>query len=414
MTAHAHSHHTTWLLRRTSTSGPAGSYPPSPKPQGSLQNPSDPWHVPALAALTPCIFTPEGQRWSAFLQRTRLGRRLVRLVFGDADKRYARDCLRLPSTPSTRTPSANPSSGITTGLSALKPSRNAFWGASSAGPASNPAIWPTLQSGAVQIIRADLQRVVPEGLLLEDGTMLEAETIVCGTGWVPGVERVFGEELAQELGLRGAKGGEGGEWEEEDGRAREYVLGRFPILAEADPVGTGAVAEKQTAPYRLYRGIVPLADPSHSIVFLGLVKIINSFRTSEVQALWASAYLDGSFHHPPSLPKTSKPSSPSPSAAPFWPDLAARRTDVARCVQWSYLRYPDSRGKAGGLGMALDGLAYTGVLLRDLGLGSLEDGKSWWGSWIGLVWAGDLRGLVAEYRAKSQGACKACGISWGL
>ena len=122
--------------------------------------------------------------------------------------------------------------------------------------------------------------------------------------------------------------------------------------------------------------LIPPSDAPHrSIVFLGLVVVGNNFRAAEVQALWATAYLDNNLN---------------------LPSQKGMESQIATSNAWNRRRYLGN----GGMGnwFFFDLVPYTDVLLGEVGVRVGERG--WWGWWFRPCVAGDLRGCVGEYKRK--------------
>ena len=129
-----------------------------------------------------------------------------------------------------------------------------------------------------------------------------------------------------------------------------------------------------TKPYYtiLYNCIAPLDDPS--VIFLGRAHFWNSFRAAEAQAIWATAYIEGSVKLPPRV--------------------EAERA-VAMTNAMSKLRYP-TQGRLGN-GMFFELVCYTDMLLKEVGL--KRHRKEGWADWAEPCLASDFKGVVEEYRA---------------
>ena len=147
------------------------------------------------------------------------------------------------------------------------------------------------------------------------------------------------------------------------------VLAQFPRLASPPRFFERGMVK---TPYRLYQNMAPLDDDS--IVFLGQMRVANSFRVSECQALWATAYLDGNI------------------ALPSYDEMQA---DIAYVNAFCKRRYP-ANGGAGNY-FHYDVISYTDNLLAELGLSSHRK-KGWWKNFVGPCFASDLRGCIDEYK----------------
>jgi len=103
--------------------------------------------------------------------------------------------------------------------------------------------------------------------------------------------------------------------------------------------------------------------------------VANYFRTSEVQAVWATAYLDGKLK---------------------LPGLEEREREVALFVAWCRRRYLSNGEK--GNHMTFEMMGYTDKLLAELGLRSHHRG--WFWDYFGPGTMSDLRGVGEEYVRK--------------
>ncbi|KAJ9629892.1 hypothetical protein H2203_002276 [Taxawa tesnikishii (nom. ined.)] len=169
----------------------------------------------------------------------------------------------------------------------------------------------------VHVYHSDIRGLHGHTVLLEKGDEVQADVLLCGTGWRNDFLYFSDAEKAR-LGLpqqlEDADPNVEGTWAALETAADAEVLRRFPNLRNV-PATPRATAVK--TPYRLYRGIAPLDDTS--IAFLSLVNTTNSFLTAECQVLWAVALLDGNLKLPP-------------------PEKM--RENVAFVTAWSRRRYP--------------------------------------------------------------------------
>ena len=128
---------------------------------------------------------------------------------------------------------------------------------------------------------------------------------------------------------------------------------------------------------RLYNGIAPLNDDS--IAFLGHILLSNSFRNSEAQAIWTTAFFDKRM---------------------VLPETEQAEREVAYMNAFSRRKYP-SRGATGAF-FHFDFVGYTDKLMRDIGLKSHP--KGWWWWWSDLTspcLASDFKYIKDEYMSKA-------------
>ena len=193
------------------------------------------------------------------------------------------------------------------------------------------------------------------------------------TGWLPH-SQLFPTPVALDFGLptpiADTNPNEIAAWETLEERADRNILARFPLLRHPP-----AYFKKKPSytPCRLYKAMVPVGDiQDHSIIFLGKQIVGNNFRASEVQALWAVAYLDGN------IPLQRQ----------------GMELEIAETVAWSRRRYL-SKGDLGSW-FYFDALDYTDMLLEQVGLRSHRS-KGWLKDLFGPCRAADLKNLADEY-----------------
>lgn len=249
---------------------------------------------------------------------------------------------------------------------------SAFWCNGPLGLAQHDDFWDTLAQN-VDVYRNNVVSLKPDGIVLDDGTEVLADILLCGTGWSSNYP-FFSAHLACSLGLPHSPEDDSSQdarlWDMLSRGAEQEVLSKFPILKRPPRYKEHEVL---TTPIRLYNCIAPLED--RSIVFLGRAHLSNSFRTSEAQAIWATAFFDGNVQMPP---------------------MEQARHDIACMNALSAKRYP-SHGAAGDY-LFFQLISYTDKLLAEVGLNSHR--KGWWGNWVEPCLASDLKGMTAEYRKK--------------
>ena len=210
-------------------------------------------------------------------------------------------------------------------------------------------------------------------IVLDDDSEIATDVLLCGTGWESKYD-FFPKEQVCSLGLPHLPMDDLPEhaklWKTLLETADRQVLSDFPILEHPPQYKKSDVV---TTNIRLYNCIAPLEDPS--VVFLGRAHLSNSFRTAEVQAIWATAYFDGNVRIP---------------------SRAQAQQDIAYMNALSKRRYP-SHGAAGDY-LFFELIWYTDKLLAEVGLKSHR--KSWWADWVEPCLATDLKGMTKEYREK--------------
>ena len=240
--------------------------------------------------------------------------------------------------------------------------------------AQHDDFWDTLAQN-VHVYRNDVSKMKPQSIVLDDGFEVQADIILCGTGWKSD-QPFFSKEQARQLGLPHSpeedSSADADHWTSLLESADRKLLAKFPVLKSPPPFKE---ALAPTTTMRLYNCIAPLEDPS--IVFLGRAHLSNSFRTAEAQAIWATAYFDGNVKIPP---------------------LEQAQREVAYMNAFSRRRYP-SHGAAGDFHF-FELVWYTDKLLEQVGLKSHR--KAWWSDFVEPCLATDFKGVKDEYRSKYE------------
>jgi cation diffusion facilitator CzcD-associated flavoprotein CzcO len=266
--------------------------------------------------------------------------------------------------------------GALPGFEKLVPSASIRWRSGPMGMHQKDDFWDTIAKN-VQVYRGEVQRLEDNAVILDDGTKVETDMLLCATGWKQ-EHSYFEDDEAAGLGLPVSLKNEANakglrrEWSLLDEEADGEVLSRWPYLASVPKFNA---PPPHTTPYRLYNMTIPPNDTS--IAFLGYQHVPNSYHTSVVQTLYAIAVLDGALKLP-SKDEINK--------------------SVAFIDRWCARRYPVH----GWLGNVLDYemVSFTDHLLDQLGLSSHRRMDSWWGDLTNPCLASDYAGLVDEYRRK--------------
>lgn len=246
---------------------------------------------------------------------------------------------------------------------------SAFWCTGPLGLVQHDDFWDTLAQNA-QVYRNNISSMKTHSIVLDDGTEIEADVLLCGTGWSARYP-FFSKEQACSLGLPHHPEDDTPEvsqlWNALLVMAEQQVISDFPVLKNPPPHDTPAVP---TTPLRMYNCIAPLSDPS--VVFLGHAHLSNSFRTSEAQAIWATAYFDGNVK---------------------MPTREQAQRNIAYMNALSRKRYP-THGAAGDY-LFFEVVWYTDRLLEEVGLKSHR--KGWWADMIEPCLASDFKDVKEEY-----------------
>jgi hypothetical protein len=265
----------------------------------------------------------------------------------------------------------------------LKPWFPAFW----TGPSTSILNYPTdfyeyVKNGTIQVYYADIIHLTPRTVDLSTGDTLQVDALHCATGWKhePPI-KISPPSLAAKLGLPSDFDGSQIELTQ---RADAEILRRFPCLKNQPNVvlkrralGTSS-DERQKTPYRLYRHLVPPATAhARNFAVTGVVSSIGTAICDQMQALWITAYFDGTLNLPQST------------------DEIEYTTELS--TRFGYWRYPVDHGASHGA-FVFDSLLYVDTLLRDLGLRFKRKG-SWWRELVKGYSPTDYAGIVEEWIA---------------
>ncbi|KAL8825907.1 MAG: hypothetical protein Q9191_004131 [Dirinaria sp. TL-2023a] len=302
-------------------------------------------------------------------------------------------------------------------LKKLIPDKPVFWYATGLSILNYPTnIHDYIKDGQVNIIRQDIRCLdKSHSILFHDETTLEVDALVCCTGWqVPTNIKFLPESIHSDLGIPSVTCSNSQQkmWSQLDERADLEILTRFPYLVSGpqplpspDSVnmdGTGATPPR----WRLWRGIAPPGLEDRSIVFLGMMSVIQNALRAEITSLWAYAYLNNRLDNTVSISRTCADVEQSSSYSGELQNVSASLDmmlyDTALFNRFGRWRYPMGYG-AQFPDFVFDCIPYFDLLLRDLGLKSWRKG---WG-WLGELFGGgygqeDYRGLVDEWVAKQS------------
>ncbi|KAI0435282.1 hypothetical protein F5Y09DRAFT_293530 [Xylaria sp. FL1042] len=226
-------------------------------------------------------------------------------------------------------------------------------------------------SNLVNIHIGEITNLGPRRVHLDDGTILECDTLVLNTGWdhLPSV-KFLPEGIEKELGIPSDRDTVGHLLEPDlDSqtsllkRADEEILQQFPIL-KTPPVWNKSFAPlpdhdpSSLTPYMLYRFLVPTSPRflrHRDTAFIGLQSNLSTVITSHITALWISAYFSGRLARDPSTVLT------NPEATK---QLQYETVLHNRFGKW---RYPADWGNKAPK-FIFDALPYLDMLQHDLGI----------------------------------------------
>ena len=278
----------------------------------------------------------------------------------------------------------------------LKPWTPAFWVATSLSIFNYPTdFFQYVRDGTIKVHIADITHLSPKAVHLSNGDSLQADALICSTGWKHNPTIKLSPGLDKQLGLPYSS------TEPEDvlvSKADNEILTRFPRLASQPVInehykplrGSDNLAALNR-PYRLYRFMVPPAYINdRSIAYCGMIMAIHTTTCAQAQALWLTAYLSGRLLHDQAGLKGGQ------AAQPQRFDEDDIRWETILHSQFGKWRYPAGYGSRYP-DFVFDAVPYMDMLLKDMGLNWLRK-TSRWTEWFDPYGPGDYRGLVDEWR----------------
>ena len=243
-----------------------------------------------------------------------------------------------------------------------------FWQNDSTGVNQRPDFWDVIAE-KVKVYRQDILKLESSSVVLTKDK-IEVDALIYATGWRCSYQSFVDTSLAHDLGLPSSIDVKAKpEWKDLDAAADQEILTRFPRLRSPPPHYSSAPT---SSPFRLYKHMLSTDPAYHDVLFLGHIAVGNNFRAAEVQALWATAYLDGVLHAP---------------------SQAYMEKEVALQVAWCRRRYL-TKGELGHW-LYYDLVPYTDALLEEVGVkGHRKSGaRDFWAPCV----AEDLKGVLEEY-----------------
>ncbi|MCJ1320278.1 monooxygenase [Xylographa vitiligo] len=341
-----------WIIR-ASGSGPAAFA--SAQGIGSYKNSNELLYTRVAASLSPSVWMARG--WiERLLHGTAIGRRLVDRIWAKIDT----DTEGLANYDGRNTEK--------NGFSNLRSDTPMFWQNDSTGVNQRPDFWDVIAE-KVKVYRQDILKLESSSVVLTKDK-IEVDALIYATGWRCSYQSFVDTSLAHDLGLPSSIDVKAKpEWKDLDAAADQEILTRFPRLRSPPPHYSSAPT---SSPFRLYKHMLSTDPAYHDVLFLGHIAVGNNFRAAEVQALWATAYLDGVLHAP---------------------SQAYMEKEVALQVAWCRRRYL-TKGELGHW-LYYDLVPYTDALLEEVGVkGHRKSGaRDFWAPCV----AEDLKGVLEEY-----------------
>ncbi|EGE07885.1 hypothetical protein TEQG_06863 [Trichophyton equinum CBS 127.97] len=279
----------------------------------------------------------------------------------------------------------------------LTPWIDPYWVSTSLSILNYPSdFFDLVRSGQIKVHIADIDSLSSRRAHLSNGTSLKADAVICGTGWEARSPITFlPEGIDEQLGVP---------WAPEPldksllEAADKHILRQFPQLKASVKVNErfkhfSADAETLSShPYRLIRFMAPPKLKDRSIVFLGMAANIDTAVTSQVQALWATAYLSGQLEVRPLVPRPAEPKPTAEEDKTDWEVALYSQFSIWRYREGMRMRNPD---------FVFESIPYIDLMLRDLGLQRRRK-KGFFREHFTVYRPRDYQGMVDEWKAKSK------------
>ncbi|KAF2090946.1 dimethylaniline monooxygenase (N-oxide forming) [Saccharata proteae CBS 121410] len=363
------------MIIRESGKGPAWMAPP-------YVTPFKKWleklvHTRFMTWFSPCVWGKEDghSKIRRFLHKTWFGRKIVKFFW----KMLGKDVLDANAYDS------DPE------VQKLKPWSDPFWVGSALSILNYPTnFFDLVKQGTIRVHVADIDGLSEKKVYLSNGDELDADAIVCATGWKSRPPINFlPAGIDQDLGLPHHSL----ESSKMILEADEAIQKQFPSLSlKHQPKNAATVnspdiddsippeqPNEPNQPFRLYRFIVPPSTfSSRTLAFAGMLTNITTAVCAQTQALWISAYFDGKLDRYPASPD----------------DLRWQTSLHTQFGRWrspcGYRDVPD---------FVFDALPYVDMLLNDLAIENKRKG-GWWKERFEPYGPEDYRDVLVEWRRR--------------
>lgn len=377
------------MVMRRSGGGPSWCWPA--KMEGCFKSISAASATRLFTWLDPNPYGSSAWPIRALINRTWLGRKLSELFWSHLDDKV------------TQLNAYDDSPGTAT----LRPWSSTFWMGNSLSVHNYETNWFDLaQNGQIIAHAAQVTKLTESAVHLSDGSVIEADAVICCTGWEtrPSIQ-FLPEGLGDRLGFPGSESGN----QTLEAKVRADILRAAPVL-RAQPIRQVSVAfgperTKLTdhitasvkpaappSPYRLYRFMLP-CDPDiirrRNLAVIGAHITLHTAILAQAQALWITAFF---MNKVPQLITSSQHS----------PDMKTIQRDTFHHTEYQRMRRPKETGGTGERcpDLVFDSIPYVDLLLSDLDL-PYHRKRSWYREITEPYHLGDFKGLVEEWRFKT-------------
>jgi cation diffusion facilitator CzcD-associated flavoprotein CzcO len=263
-------------------------------------------------------------------------------------------------------------------LAKLKPWQSAFWIGSGLSILNySTPFFDMIKQGKVKVHIQNIDHLEGKKCHLEDGTVLDADVMICSTGWKKESSLKISGLDAAGLSLPVSDK----ELVQLNKEADDKVLAMFPLLKDQPKL---RFEEKKGEPLRFYRFAVPPSFvQKRNLAFAGMISTVGTAVCASIQGLWISMFLDGQLER---VAKTDEEVS----------------DEVMLHTQWGKWRYPCGYG-ASLPDFVFDSLPFVDLLLKDIGLNNHRKGGMI--AELTTPYApGDFAGLFQEWKQKHPDA----------
>ncbi|KAH7145470.1 hypothetical protein B0J13DRAFT_584596 [Dactylonectria estremocensis] len=257
-------------------------------------------------------------------------------------------------------------------LKKLKPWESAFWIGSGLSILNyDKSLFDLVKQGKIRVHIDDIDRLEPKKIMLNSGESLDADVLVLSTGWKKESSIKFSGLGPEGLGLPHTES----EKQVLNKEADAKLFSLFPRLKDQPKL---RFEPKGEDPLRYYRFMVPATMVgSRNIAFSGMISSVSTSVVATVQGQWISAFFDGKLDRLPT-------------------SMADITDEIMMHTQWGKWRYPCGYG-ASLPDFVFDGLPYSNLLMRDLGLG-INRKANYFSELTSPYLPNDFPGLIEEWQ----------------
>ena len=258
-------------------------------------------------------------------------------------------------------------------LEKLKPWQSVFWTGSGLSVLNyDTSFLDMVRQGRIRVHIQNVDHLEPGIVVLASGTSVEADALICSTGWKKEPIITFAGLDEEDLALHLPRDGQKLLNAEFDAK----VLEKFPVLKDQPQL---RFRPRSDDPLRYYRFMVPTAFVERrNLAFAGMISSVSTSICATAQGLWITAFLDGKLDR-----------------------IARSKEELTQEVmlhtQWGKWRYPCGYGSRLP-DLAFEGIPYVDMLLKDLNLKTHRKGSQL-AELTSPYTPRDYAGLFDEWRA---------------